>query len=473
MTPERSTPARQGLNTDKLFSLVKYINESHIGINSFMVLKNGNIVTEAYFYPYHNAVEYQIDNCTSIVIATLVGIAIKEGYIGSEKDRVIDYFTDIPQEDFARKEVITIEHLLNMSSGMEWNDVSFNENNSLNKLWHSDNSSEFIISRPMVHEPGVKYNHNLGGIHLLSAILQKATGMAVPAYAFEKLFKPLGINAPEWAEDRQNVAMGFYGLCLKLEDMAKMGQLYLQKGSWNGVQIVPEAWITASTKKHMDTPEGPWSFYGCGYVWNMNRFGGYCVKSLKGYSIYVLPRYSIVIAMAGSLLIQELHLPETLIETYILPAAKHMVERNGVSRQEQLDRLLEEISAPPKSKPVRMLPKTALLISGITYGMEPTIEEEKFTFYFKDKDQCKMIVQLYGNTYEMWIGLDGVYRVTHTDAYKGYWENSKVFILEKKMLRGSGEIKYRFGFDSDKLTVNVWASFANGEIGASAGKREQ
>ncbi len=475
MMLERSTPVEQGLNTEKLCSLIRYIKESHVGINSLMILKNGTVVTEAHFYPHHKSVEYEIENCTMAVISILIGIAIKEGLITGVKDRIVDFFPEIftGRTDYG-KEKITIEHLLTMSSGLEWNDVSFNDSNSLNKLWNSDNQIEFILDRPAVDEPGTGYNHNMGGIHLLSAILQKATGMPTPSYALEKLFRPLGIAAPEWAEDRQNVAMGFYGLCLKLEDMAKIGQLYLQKGKWNGIEIVPESWVKASTERRMETPEGPWSYYGCGYVWSLNRFGGYCIKSLPGYSIYVLPRYSLVIAVTGALLIQELHLPETLIETYILPAARFTGERgNASSNQEKLDRLLAEISSSPEPKKLRSLPKTAARISGITYCMEPGIIEEKFTFHFEGKAECRVVIQLFGKPHEVKVGLDDVFRVSATDAYKGLWENQNTFILYKRMLRSNGDFKYKFTFEEDKLTVDSWASFAKGEVRSSSGKPEK
>ncbi|OPX43340.1 putative periplasmic esterase [Ruminiclostridium hungatei] len=466
------------MNTHKLHSLIRYIKESNIGINGIVILRNGAVAAEAYNYPHHREVRYDMQNCTMAVISALIGIAIDQGCIDSASEEISRFFPDFFNEKGAtdrEKSKITVENLLEMSSGFEWNDTVFSESNSLYQLWRADSQVGFILERPMSHEPGSRYSHNMGGIHLLSAILQKAVGMPVPSFALEKLFRPLGIEAPQWAEDSQNIAVGFYGLCLSLKDVAKIGQLYLQKGRWKGEQIISEKWIEASTRKRMDTPNGPWSFYGCGYVWNMNRFGGYCVKSLQGNSLFVLPKYSMVVAISGSLLPQQLQLHETLMETYLIPAARFHGDGDKAklsSAQEQLVSLTKDMASPPEPEKPRPLPGTASRISGITYHMEPTIAEESFTFYFDEVQECKLLVKMYGKNYESSIGLDNVYRYSMRDCCKGFWENSGTFVMDKKMLSSNSNFRYIFRFEKDKLHVKIKSGSDGVEAGAATGTAE-
>lgn len=467
------------MNMHKLHSLIRYIKESNIGVKGIVVLKNGAVAAEAYNYPHHSEVHYDMQNCTMAVISALVGIAIDQGCIGSVNSVISPFFPDFFTHNEAgsrEKSKITVENLLEMSSGLEWNDIVFSQSNSLYQLWSTDNKIDFILERPMSHEPGSKYNHNLGGIHLLSVILQKAVGMPVPSFALEKLFRPLGIEAPQWDEDNRNIALGFYGLHLRLKDAAKIGQLYLQKGRWNGKQIISEQWIEASTRKRRETPNGPWSFYGCGYVWNMNRFGGYCVKSLQGNSLFVLPKYSMVVVITGSLLPQQLQLHETLIETYLLPAARLHAAGDKVKlslAQEQLKSLIKDMASPPEPDKPRPLPRTASRISGVTYHMENTIAEESFTFYFAEIQECKLCVKMYGKDYEITIGLDNIYRYSRGDCCKGFWENSNTFVMDKRVLDSHSSFRYIFRFEKDRLNVKITAGPDGAEAGAAEGTAER
>lgn len=474
MIPERSSAIEQGVNPDKIYRLIRYIKESHIGINALMILKNGKVIAEANYYPYHREVLYGIDTCTVAVIATLTGIAIKEGLIKSVNERVLDFFPDIlPADCDPAKHKLTIEHLLKMTMSIEWNDVVFDESNSGNMMWASGEQVKYILERPMVDEPGKSYNHCLGGPHLLSAILQKVTGMSTATYAEEKLFKPLDINATRWHDDNQGITLGCYGLSMKLYDMAKIGQLHLQKGNWNGVQIIPEEWVEASAKKQVDTPFGPWNYYGSGYLWSMNRFGGYCVKSLPGFSIFVLPRFDIVVAIAGSLSPQELHLPETLVETYVIPAAKHSGDKgNNLKTQALLDKLMEEISKPQESACLVELPEIAGDISGNTYIVQPTSTIENFSLDFVNNSKCMVKMKRNGSMHEITAGLDGIYRVTSEEANKGCWKDDSTFVLDKKMLDCNAQYTFTFVFENNKLTLKVWSSYA-GEMEICEGWLEE
>jgi CubicO group peptidase (beta-lactamase class C family) len=243
---QSSSPEEQGMDSKELAKLVDF-GTVH-SFDSLLVARHGKVVAEAYYAPYSAGIPHAINSCTKAVISTLTAIALKEGLLDNPSHRVMDFFgrQSIANVD-DRKEAITVQSLLDMTSGIEWTerlgDSSAAAVETESEMDSSPDWVKFILDRPMSSAPGDIFNYNSGNTHLLSAMLTKLTGMSTLEYAKSKLFGPLGITKVSWQHDPQGISNGGWGLSLLPRDMAKIGYLHLRKGLWEGQELLPPAWI--------------------------------------------------------------------------------------------------------------------------------------------------------------------------------------------------------------------------------------
>ncbi len=248
-------------------------------------------------------------------MSALVGIAIDQGYIGSVNDPVLDYFPDriIAQRD-PRKEAVTLEHLLTMTSGLAGDEG----------MAESRNWVQYMLNRPVVEEPGTKFQYNSGNIHLLSAIIQETSSTNTWSFAYKNLFKPLGIDLADmyWESDPNNIPSGGWGLWLRPGDLAKIGYLYMHEGTWDGQQLVPVDWVRVSTQPHIqvDEPLEPWDLQ-LGYCWWLHQPGFYGAHGAGGQFIFIIPEQQMVVVFTSGLKESEFVQPELLVRDFIMPAA--------------------------------------------------------------------------------------------------------------------------------------------------------
>jgi CubicO group peptidase (beta-lactamase class C family) len=459
---QETTAMEQGMNCEKLYRFLNYMEGSNLKLNSLLILRNGSQVVNLHPYPFHEEAMLYINCCTQCIISALVGIAIGEGLIKSVNEKVWNFFPEYNDlfyttQDGEQKREISLEDLLKMTAGLEWNDtgVVYGENSYDGRMHASEDTIRFILEQPIREAPGSRYNHCLGAVHLLSAVLHKVSGMDTAEYARSRLFDPLGISDFEWMSDRNGIPNG-NGISLPAWGLARIGQLYLQEGRWGKAQIIPGDWIRLSTKKHTDTPDGPWSFYGGGYLWNMNRFGGYSSRGVSGQYLAVVPTYGLVIVMISPLSLDQFYLYETLIETFIIPAVRvpgpgHINLKN----QSLLKEKLEELNRPPLPKPVPPLPKLASKISGKEYVFWPQDDIHSLSLDFSLRDSCKLKVWDSNGCNEVLIGLDDVYRRTGKEVMKGYWDKENLFVVKMLQLQFNYEAEYRFTFEGDKLIHEI------------------
>jgi len=258
------------------------------------------IIRDGYIIKEWNSVYYSIDaihplwSVTKSFICTLMGIAIKEGFIPDVNEYVLDYFSDrvIANRD-SRKEAMTIEHLLMMSTGFAYPGDDL--------FWmgwmNSDDQVQYALDQPMATEPGTIFNYDTSGSHLISAIIQEATGMNTSDFAEQYLFEPLGISNYYWIKDRQGIAYGGHGLHLAPKDMAKLGYLYLNNGYWDGEQLLPDNWVndTTSTIWYLNADTG----YGKQW-WTHPYQKGYSAQGRFGQTVWVFPDKDLIIVFTGS-----------------------------------------------------------------------------------------------------------------------------------------------------------------------------
>lgn len=213
-------------------------------LDSLLLVRRGRIVLDAYYAPYAADIPHRINSSTKAVVGTLAAIAQKDGLLDSFDHPVLDFFGDrsITNID-GRKKAITVQHLLDMTSGIDWHEPLNGRPDSMIQMSRQQDWIKFILDRPMSSAPGDVFNYNSGGTHLLSAIVTKLTGMSAADYAKAKLFGPLGISVSNWGRDPKGVSIGGFGLALLPRDMAKIGYLYLRNGQWEDKPLLPPAWI--------------------------------------------------------------------------------------------------------------------------------------------------------------------------------------------------------------------------------------
>jgi len=209
------------------------------------------VVVDAYFYPYDGQTVHDVASVTKSVMTTLIGIAADQGKLELDQP-LVSFFPGrtIANRD-AGKEHITVRHLASMSSGLDCT-ADYDEA-TLREMQASSDWVQFTLDRPMIDEPGSRFVYCSPGMHLLSAILQQATGMTALDFARQNLFEPLGIHDVIWPADPQGVTHGWGDLYMHPHDMAKLGYLWLNHGQWGGRQIVSRAWVEDSAKVQIKT----------------------------------------------------------------------------------------------------------------------------------------------------------------------------------------------------------------------------
>ncbi len=223
------------------------------------------------YHPYYQGSRlHSLQSVTKSIAATIMGIAVKNGQIPNLDKKVLDYFEDydLSQTDERLKEA-TLYHLLCMQLGISWNEntAPLDSNNQVVQMEKSEDWIQYVLQQPMDSQPGEKWVYSSGASHLMSGIIKKATGMDIASYAEQNLFGPLDINKYHWKTTPKGFQDTEGGLYLTAEDLAKIGQLYLNKGVWNGQQILSEEWIKEATKKHVIDLYGDGGKEGYGYQW--------------------------------------------------------------------------------------------------------------------------------------------------------------------------------------------------------------
>lgn len=307
------------MDSEMLADMLHTIQEQNYNIDSVLIARNGYMVVDAYVHPFSPDSKHVIHSCTKSIISALVGIAIEEGYIESVQQPVLDFFPErtVAHLD-ASKEAMTLEHLLTMSSGLNCRDSYLYRWRGLYQMEQSQDWVQFMLDLPMAEEPGTRFEYCNGASFLLSAIIQETTGMSASAFAEKYLFSSLGISDVEWPSNPQGITIGWGDLRMRPHDMAKIGYLYLNQGQWDGKQILPSAWVEASTCKHISATLQD----GYGYQWWVADNGVYMALGYAGQFIFVVPEQALVVVFTSGLAERDFYVPQELLNDFIIPAAK-------------------------------------------------------------------------------------------------------------------------------------------------------
>jgi CubicO group peptidase (beta-lactamase class C family) len=299
-----TTAEKQDMASSALERITSYVQDSGFEVDSVIVIRHGYIVYEKYFRaPWNKDKVHNIYSCTKSVMGSLVGIAVQQGKIRSLNDKMVDYFPNRTIQNLdERKKSITLLNLLTMRGGFDWAEFTYPYSDPRNpwiQALRSSDTIQFVLDKPMVTQPGTVWAYNGGYSQIFSAIATDKTGMNTMEFAKKNLFSPLGITKFIWGTDRQGIYDAGGGLSMTPRDMAKYGYLILNKGVWDGEQIIPADFVAESVKTQTTLNAN----YGYGYVswWTIPLDGYYYAAGIRGQRIYVMEKQDMVVVTTGNL----------------------------------------------------------------------------------------------------------------------------------------------------------------------------
>src|SRR4051812_21502484 len=469
---ETSAPEQQGMDSNALADLVKFGASEKM--DSLLVTRHGRIVAEAYYAPFRSGHKHRINSVTKAVTGTLIAIALRDGLLDSLDRRALEFF---PARTVANlddnKQAITIRHLLNMTSGLEWKErLDDSVPETFLAMERSPDWQQFILDQPMAQPPGTAFEYNSGNSHLLSAIINKLTGARALLYARAQLFGPLGITDVFWRQDPQGVSAGGAGLYLQPRDMAKIGYLYLRNGSWDGRQIVPPAWIDAVNHASVDM-----RLPGLRYAnqfWVLPDKHVYAAVGFHRQIIVVMPELDIVAVATGTRNYPSAGLIDGI--TGAVKSSQPLPE--NAAAVATLDRSIAD-AATERPSPVGPVPETAKQVSGKVYAFAPNVLNLRtLRLNLSDVDPSFEFVSsasssttaTYGNSGP--LGLDGTYRAGGrarfgVNAAKGSWKDEKTFVLDLQTLGNDDARQFTLTFEGPNVDLQFqnasgWKASAQG-----------
>ncbi|NUQ70046.1 MAG: serine hydrolase [Chthonomonadales bacterium] len=291
----RCAPREVGINSERVLRFLDRVNADVGGLHSFMLLRHGRVAAEAWWAPYEAHRPHMLFSLSKSFTSTGIGLAVTEGRLGLE-DRVLSFFPEeAPPTPSANLKAMTIRHLLTMNTG--------HAEDTLGRTVRTTEGDwvRTFLSLPVEHAPGSRFVYNSGATYMLSAILQKSTGETLLRYLTPRIFEPLGIRGMTWERCPKGINTGGWGLSITTEDIARFGQLYLQRGVWEGRQLISGDWVDAATSRQVsngDDPNNDWT-QGYGYQFWRSRHGAYRGDGAFGQYCIVLPAQDAVIAITS------------------------------------------------------------------------------------------------------------------------------------------------------------------------------
>lgn len=340
----RTTPEQQGIASAAILRFVEALDSQIHEPHSFMLLRHGSVVAEGWWSPYAPEHPHMMFSVSKSFTSTAVGLAVAEERFSID-DFVLSFFpAEAPADPSEYLTQMRVRDLLNMSTG------------------HADDSFNYMMARedgnwikgffdtPIPHAPGTHFLYDTGATYMLAALLYKVTGIGLVEYLQPRLFTPLGIENATWDESPQGIAIGGYGLNIKTEDLARFGQLYLQRGRWNDVQLLPEAWIEAATSTQIangdSSAPSDWT-QGYGYQFWRCRHGAYQASGVFGQDCIVMPEQDAVLALTSGVDVFEVQGLLDVVWDNLLPAFAAEPLPENPDAHEALVKQLSLLSLPP------------------------------------------------------------------------------------------------------------------------------
>ena len=455
---QKAVPEQVGMDSTQLVKALDFLQRRGLNLQHFTLIRNGYLTLDAPFYSTTGDAPYERDAVARSFLSTLVGIAIDQGYIESLDQPVLDFFPEREIQNLdEQKKAISVGHLLTMTAGLP---CKTDPEGSLTYAWEQEQDWEqSILDQPVLQAPGTKWEYCPPLMHLVSAIIQKSTGMSALQYAQENLFTPLGIGEVTWETDPRGVNIGWRGLRMHPADVAKLGWLYLNNGKWEDQQVIPAEWVSASTTSQVEGQQ-------FGYQWFLDP-AGYLNWDFPGQWLIVIPEQNVVAVLSGSIPESESWIIRILLQSLVFPAIQSdttlPANPEGAAL---LDEKVAELGQGPEPQPVPPLPETAGRIS----GREITLEESEIGWKslkldFPAGSEAQLSVDDGVQPFILPVGLDNIPRaITYGQpeigdgiivASRGSWVEPDVFSisLDQENVYFHMPASITFTFDEDAVTV--------------------
>ena len=476
----RSVPEAEGVSSAAISGFLEAAAKSKTEFHSFMLLRHGKVIAEGWWNPYQASLRHTLYSGSKSFTATAIGFAVQEKLL-SLSDKVVSFFPDdLPATVSANLTGLTVKDVLIMSDGQEPDPTGTVGSRDSNWI-------KGFLATPVVHKPGTRFLYNSLGTYMLSAIVQKVSGQKTVDYLKPRLFEPLGIQGADWETDARGINTGGWGLRLKTEDMAKFAQLFLQKGTWNGRQVLPASWMEeASTMKIMQDPDAPpakkdssdWLQGYCYQMWRCrhNAFRG---DGAFGQYMIVLPEHDAVIAITAET--PDMQEELNLVWKYLLPAFQKSQLPANANAYAQLVAKEKKLALQP---PAQQAPTGAAAINGKTFQLEQNgMHLQKINFNLSG-NVCQVRFQTDTAAYTLSFGT-GKWQIAQTRmpgpsltsnhienrsmlfpgmVAAGYaWKDARTLQLVLRYIESPHTATFTCHFDGSQLTMEAERSFDFGK----------
>jgi len=459
----RSTPEAQGIASPAISAFIEQAERNIDALHSLMLLRHGQVVAEGWWAPYAPQRPHMLFSLSKSFTSTAVGLAVSEGRL-SVDDPVLSFFPeDAPPKVSANLAAMRVRHLLSMSTGHAEDTTGY--------MWRSrdKNWARAFLARPVKYQPGTHFLYNTGATYMLSAIVQKLVGARMLHYLQPRLLGPLGITGATWEVSPQGIDTGGFGLSVKTEDIACLGQLYLQQGVWNGQRILPEAWVHEATSFQVSNAQAQsnpdWQ-QGYGYQFWRCRHNAYRGDGAFGQYCIIMPDQDAVLAITSG--VKDMQAVLDLVWSTLLPAMGAVSLSANPTAHQALARKLASLALPP----VQGQPSSAWAarVSGKRYLFEPNKLGFRSVMFDFGPQRCVYELRAGRTTNRVacgagtW-GVESKFRLGPSPSMpmvaSGAWTKEDVFTVRQCYVEAPfcPTYNYHFGEESVTLTLEENVSF--------------
>jgi hypothetical protein len=448
-----SVPEAQGIASSAILAFVEAVEKNIESLHSFMLLRHGHVLAQGWWAPYEAERPHLLFSLSKSFTSSAIGLAVAEGRL-SINDQVLSFFPeDAPAEPSEHLVAMRVHDLLSMSTGHAEDTTGYMRQQP------EGNWAKAFLAQPVEHTPGTHFVYNSGATYMLSAIIQQLTGTTLLEYLRPRLLTPLGIEQATWETCPRGINTGGWGLSIRTADIACFGQLYLQKGVWQGAQILPEAWVEAASTVQVANPNEPnidWR-QGYGYQFWRCRHGAYRGDGAFGQYCVIMPEQDAVLAITSGL--GDMQPPLNLVWELLLPAMQPTALPEDRPAQAALEHKLAQLALPPQ--PGRATSPLAAEVSGRTYLFEKSEQDVDAITLDVDQGGSTLTVQDSNGTHEVraavgsWLQgtttlIDGrVYAV----AASGAWTSDDTYVIQLCFNETPFCSTLTFRFSADQLTT--------------------
>lgn len=468
----RSSPEQQGISSSDLLAFVEAADKEIDSMNSLTIIRHGHVIAEGWWGPYDRGTPHILYSLSKSFTSTAVGLAVSEGKLSLD-DQVVKFFPeDAPSEPSANLRAMRVRDLLRMSSGNQTEaQIRVMDTTGEVNPW-----TKTFLAHPVPFKPGTHFLYNSPATYMLSAIVQKVTGMTVLEYLRPRLFDPLGFKDPHWISSPQGITAGAYGLSARTEEIARFGLLYLQKGMWNGKQLIPASWVQQATTMQTANGSAPTSDWdqGYGYQFWRSRHNSFRGDGAFGQYCMVIPELDTVVAMTSG--VRDMQKVMNLVWDKLLPAMKDRRLPENATARKQLENRLAGLTV--KFPNGTSSSPAASIVSGRWFDLPENERGLKaVSFDFNSATPTLLVQTVSGETrtplgFNVWTksrgsfanGMDRFLSVPENPliAASGAWSSEDTYTVKIVLYETPFYSTINFKFDGDRILIDAEYNVAFG-----------